>query len=66
MGGNYLAITSTIAGAHMFRVKPLAGVHFTLSLMRENNNPFNQNAIQVISSMKSTINNQRCASKSHW
>ena len=42
-----VAVESTIAGYHVFKVRPLAGMQFPLILQREKDNPVHANAVMV-------------------
>ena len=51
-GNRIVAVESTIAGYHAFRVQPLSGMQFPLLMMRESSNPIHSNAVMVKSGLR--------------
>ena len=45
--GNYIAFSSTLAGYHKFKVRPIAGPQFPMVMMRESSNIRHGNAITI-------------------
>ena len=53
--GIYIALSSSIAGYHVFNVRPIPGLVFPMTLHREKNNAVHNNAIIVKKSAKSKL-----------
>ena len=56
--GAYIAFPSTIAGYHHFKIKPIPGLIFPMTLHREPSNSHHINAIMVTSNVKSKFPDQ--------
>ena len=56
--GHYIAFKSTVAGYHIFKVRPIAGPQFPMVLLRERTNVIHKNAILInsLDSSKYTAN----------